>query len=447
MKLRWYGLLFAILVVAAGVVFWRVRAGGNDGPAFRTGEVRRGDLQVQVSATGTLNPVITVQVGSQVSGTIAHLYADFNDKVHEGQVLAQLDPTFLRAQVAQSQADLERARVQVRQAWRDSARVFPLGAEGLTSKAEVDAAQTALDAARASEWAARAALERARTNLEYATILSPIDGIVVSRDVDVGQTVAASLSAPTLFTIAQDLRQMQLEAAVDEADIGQVRRGQVATFTVDAFPDDRFEGRVHQIRLAPENIQNVVTYTVVIRVDNLDERLLPGMTANVSIVVDEAKDVLQVPAMALRFRPAGAAGSRPSGAAPSVRAAGQAGEGSAGRPGGGRGTAEAGAPAAPPAAASVPGVARPGGGHPPDARSLSRRGTVHILAAHGQPRAVEVRTGPSDGTWTAIVSDSLREGDQVIVAANQSGRGQASQEQNVVNPFAPRMPGGRGQRR
>lgn len=395
-------LLGMIAVAAVGVFFWQGSRKGAKPPSYRTEAVARGDVRVQVSATGTLNAVTTVQVGSQVSGTISALHADFNDRVRSGQVLAQLDPTFLRAQVLENRANLERAEVQYRQAVRDSARTFPLGARGLASQADLDQSQTAVESARAQVTSARAALQRAETNLRYATIQSPIDGVVVSRDVDVGQTVAASLSAPTLFTIAQDLTRMQLEAAVDEADIGQVKVGQTANFTVDAYPTRSFRGTVHQVRLAPETVQNVVTYTVIILVENDDLTLLPGMTANVTVDVDEARDVLKVPSTALRFRPdGGAPGGRPG--APGARAGG-------------------------------PGEARAGG----EARRARER--VFVLDG-GRLRKVSVSPGLSDGSFTAIVSDSLREGELVVI-----GRETASgpTQSDVVNPFAPRMGGGGG---
>lgn len=364
---------------------------------YRTEAVQRGEIRVQVSATGTLNAVTTVQVGSQISGTVAALYADFNSRVKEGQVLAQIDPTFLKAQVAQNEADLEKARVTLRQAERDFARQEPLRAQGLASQADIDAAQTALEAAKASVKSAEAALLRAKTNLQYATIASPIDGIVISRNVDVGQTVAASLSAPTLFTIANDLREMQLEAAVDEADIGLVRVEQKVSFTVDAFPDATFSGNVQQIRLAPRTDQNVVSYTVIVRVENPEERLLPGMTANATFHVDEARDVWKVPAVALKFRPAGGEGSPVRG--------GHAPGGMA--------------------------MARPNGGERPG------RGTaIFVLAGNGSLRRIPVRPGLSDGTYTAVASDSLSEGMQVVVGMNRPAAG-GTPAQGTVNPFAP----------
>lgn len=427
------GIVVVVLILIAGV--WLKPFGRKATVAYRTEAVQRGDINVQVSATGTLNAVTTVQVGSQVSGTIAALYVDFNDKVRQGQVLALLDPTFLKAQVAQAEADLDRTRVQVKQAERDYLRQKPLREQGLASQAEIDALESALDAAKASEKAAEASVDRARTNLRYATISSPIDGIVVSRNVDVGQTVAASLSAPTLYTIANDLTQMQLEAAVDEADIGMIATGQKVTFTVDAYPDRVFQGLVHQIRLAPQTIQNVVSYTVIVHVENPEQKLLPGMTANATFLVDQASDVLRVPVAALRFRPAQG----------SWNGAGRSGAQAATAPGnrGGGGPAGNGGPGS--------GAGGPGGmrGGPPGSMASGREGrggaqggpAVYVLDASGKPKRVPVRPGLSDGTYTAVESDSLSEGSAIIVGLN-SGSGAGQQQQGTVNPFMPG--GGRG---
>jgi HlyD family secretion protein len=444
--------IVVVLVAAGGLYTWRSAKARGAKPKYRTEVVQRGDIKVQVTATGNLQAVTTVLVGSQVSGTISALFADFNDRVRSGQVLAQLDPTFLRAQTAQSRADLQRTDVQVRQAERDSARVFPLLSEGLVSVADIDVSRSALDQARASRASAQAALDRAETNLRYATIHSPIDGVVISRDVDMGQTVAASLSAPTLFTIANDLQKMQLEVAVDEADIGMVKGGQQATFSVDAYPADLFRGVVHQIRLAPETVQNVVTYTVVILVENPGAKLLPGMTANVSILTDEARDVLKVPAMALRFRPAtvaesgrggagaaGGAGGAMAGRGEMRTAAGGDGERRAGgRPGGGRPDG------------ARPDGGRPGGmsGAPIDGGPASdgatgavwQSGAVYVLDNEGEPRRVDVMTGQSDGTYVAVRGESLSDGTAVVLGLGVGG--QSSGNQGAVNPFTPRMPAG-----
>lgn len=402
MRGRWIGILAGILVIAGGVFAWRAFARKDAAPNYRTEALQRGEVRVQVSATGTLAAVTTVQVGSQVSGTIAALHVDFNDQVRKGQVLAQLDATFLRAQVAESRANRERVMAELRQAARDSARVFPLGAKGLVSQSDLDQAVTAVESARAQVSSSNASLLRAETNLRYATVESPIDGVVISRAVDVGQTVAASLQAPTLFTIAQDLTRMQLEAAVDEADIGVVREGQTAQFTVDAYPTESFTGSVHQIRLLPETLQNVVTYTVIILVENPDRKLLPGMTANVSVLVESAPNVFKVPAQALRFRPEGqAAGARPAGAEGGARAANTNGSGKETRP--------------------------------------ESRGSLYVLDAGGRPRRVAVRTGLTDGTFTSVYSDSLEEGVRIVLGRES----QTARAEEVVNPFAPRMGGPR----
>jgi HlyD family secretion protein len=398
----WLAVLAASLASACG---------RNKAPVYRTEPLQHGDLRVLVSATGTLNPVTTVQVGSQISGTIAALYADFNSRVKEGQILAQLDPTFLKAQVAQNEAEQERAVVAQRQAEREYARLAPLREEGLSSQADIDAAESALEAAKATVKGADAALARAETNLRYATIRSPIDGIVVSRNVDVGQTVAASLSAPTIFTIANDLTRMQLEAWVDEADIGRIVIGQAVSFTVDAFPELTFEGQVEQIRLAPRTEQNVVSYTVIVRVENPEQRLLPGMTANASFLIAEELDVWKAPMAALRFR------------APSSGARGE--PGGPMTPPGGPGTAMM--PPAGPGGAMAP-QAAPGGS--PQMASLN------VLDDGGAPRRIHVTTGLSDGMFIAVASDSLREGMRVIVGIV----GQTNEENSgTVNPF---MPGG-----
>lgn len=441
--------IVVVLVAAGGFYAWRSAKARGAKPKYRTEAVQRGDIKVQVTATGNLQAVTTVLVGSQVSGTISALFADFNDRVRSGQVLAQLDPTFLKAQTAQSRADLQRTDVQVRQAERDSARVFPLLSEGLVSVADIDVSRTALDQARASRASAQAALDRAETNLRYATIHSPIDGVVISRDVDMGQTVAASLSAPTLFTIANDLQKMQLEVAVDEADIGMVRGGQQATFSVDAYPADLFRGVVHQIRLAPETVQNVVTYTVVILVENPGAKLLPGMTANVSILVDEARDVLKVPAMALRFRPTAIEAGGSGGAA--AAAAGGNGGSAAGRDGmrsaagGGAGRREGGRPGG-----ARPDSVRPGGmpGAPAAGESSGdsagglvwKSGTVYVLENGGEPQRIDVMTGQTDGTFVAVRGESLRDGMAVVLGLGVGG--QSSGNQGAVNPFTPRVPAG-----
>lgn len=341
----WRILLIVLLVLFGGWGAFQVFGRKEAGQRFRTMKVERGEIRSVVTATGTINPFTTVLVGSQISGTIKELYADFNSIVREGQVIAQIDPALFEAQVEQgranllnaqaslmnaqanlktAEANLKKAEVAVIDAKRSLDRNRELAEKKVIAQATLEAAETQYETALAQREVARAQLEAARsqvesgkaqveqaraslkvseTNLRYTTIRSPVNGIVISRNVDVGQTVAASLQAPTLFTIAKDLTRMQVDTNVSEADIGRIAQGQVATFTVDAFPDRTFQGRVSEIRNAPQTIQNVVTYNVVIQVENRDLRLKPGMTANVSIEIEHKENILKVPNAALRFRP------------------------------------------------------------------------------------------------------------------------------------------------
>lgn len=295
-------LILSIIVLGAGG-FLYFSNGPSADVMYRMDKVTRGDLQVVVTATGTLSAVRTVQVGTQVSGTIAKLYADFNSIVKKGQVVALIDPTFLEASVKDAQANLQRAKAQANESKRSFNRAKTLLGKGLTSQADYDAAITAYESNSAAQKQAQAQLDRAEINLRYATIKAPIDGVVISRAVDVGQTVAASLSAPTIFTIANDLTKMQVQANVDEADIGKVQVGQEVKFTVDAYAEQPFQGVVSQIRLASVTVQNVVNYTVIIDVPNPELNLMPGMTATVTILVTKKENVLRVPTVALRFQP------------------------------------------------------------------------------------------------------------------------------------------------
>lgn len=295
-------LILSIIVLGAGG-FLYFSNGSSPEVMYRMDKVTRGDLQVVVTATGTLSAVRTVQVGTQVSGTIAKLYADFNSIVKKGQVVALIDPTFLEASVKDAQANLQRAKAQANESKRSFNRSKTLLGKGLTSQADYDAAITAYESNSAVQKQAQAQLDRAEINLRYATIKAPIDGVVISRAVDVGQTVAASLSAPTIFTIANDLTKMQVQANVDEADIGKVQVGQEVKFSVDAYAETPFLGIVSQIRLASVTVQNVVNYTVIIDVPNPELKLMPGMTATVTILVTRKENVLRVPTVALRFQP------------------------------------------------------------------------------------------------------------------------------------------------
>ena len=339
------GMVIIILILAGGILLRQLSGQNGSNQKFRLAKVERGEVSLAVTATGTINPVINVLVGSQVSGTIKALYADFNSQVKEGQVIAQIDPAIFEAQVEQgrasvlnaqanllnAQANLENAKanltkadVAVLDAKRTLDRNQPLLEKKIIAQATMDTAQTNYDTAVAQRDVAKAQVESAKaqiesfkaqveqtkaalrvaeTNLRYATIRSPVNGTVISRNVDVGQTVAASLQAPTLFTIAKNLAEMQVDSNVSEADVGRIAAGQDATFTVDAYPEKIFRGKVSEIRNAPIIVQNVVTYDVVILVENKDLKLKPGMTANVSVLVAHREGVLKIPNAALRFRP------------------------------------------------------------------------------------------------------------------------------------------------
>ena len=292
-----------VVLVLAGAGGWYKWGGKKPEPKWKTAAVEQGPVQVSVTATGTLQAVLTVQVGTQVSGTVSALYVDYNSQVKKGQVIARIDTTLLRAALSDAQSNLERTAAQERQAASERKRSEALFAKGLISQSDLDQATANSSVAAANLSSSRAQVDRARINLRFATITSPIDGIVLARAVDVGQTVAASFNTPTLFTIAGDLREMQVQASVDEADIGKVSQGQNATFTVDAYPEMTFNGQVKQIRLQPVTVQNVVSYEVVISVPNPDLKLMPGMTANLTIAVARVEDALTVPAAALRFTP------------------------------------------------------------------------------------------------------------------------------------------------
>jgi HlyD family secretion protein len=310
-------IISGIIIVIAIAGFILFRGNGNE-PKFKTDKIIRGDIEMAVTATGTVNPVTTVLVGTQVSGTIKELYVDFNSPVKKGQLIARIDPALFEAQVNQAKANflsakanLEKAGATLVDAKRTMDRNKELFSKNLVARSDLDTAETNYETANASVSAAKsqvaqaeAALNLAETNLRYTKIVSPVDGIVVSRNVDVGQTVAASFQTPTLFTIAQDLTKMQIDTSVDEADIGKIKVGQDVEFTVDAYPGITFKGKVRQVRNAPITVQNVVTYDVVINVDNPEFKLKPGMTANVSIIVSIKKDVLKIPNAALRFKPA-----------------------------------------------------------------------------------------------------------------------------------------------
>lgn len=500
MKLRFSGrqiigtVIGLAIVGAAGWFLWGKREAAAE--EYLTAKIERGDLRNSVFATGTLQAVTTVQVGSQVSGTIASMSADFNTKVRKGQIVAQLDPSILQAQVASQRANLEQARasaidaqarllaakanVQNQQAGVSSAnanllalkaqlddtasllkRQEALAASGLVPERDLETARAnykAADArykqalaqveqARSSELSsstaglaqaeaqikqtqaqvkqAEASLRLAEVNLSNTTIRSPIDGVVVSRDVDVGQTVAASLSAPTLFTIANDLTQMQVIANIDQADIGAINQENKVTFTVDAYTGRRFEGEIKEIRLSPQNVQNVVTYNVVINVQNPDQKLLPGMTANLTFAVAERKGVLKVPNAALRFTPKdmtpekireilrnqrGGQGQEQQAQPAEGQQGGQPAQAESGERQGRRGQGQEGQ-------ASEGGGRRGGTGAPGEGQSR----VVWVMGADNKPQPRRVRLGISDGTATEVIDGNLQEGETIIVGQKVAG--------------------------
>jgi HlyD family secretion protein len=418
-------------VIAIVMAVLSCKGSGGKDQNYKTEKVDRGNVTATVTATGTVSAVTTVQIGSQVSGVISRLYADFNSPVRKGQLLAELDPTPLQALVEQRQADLTKAQVEAANSKITYERQRRLVGSGLAAQADLDGAKAQYDGAVAQVALSRAALQQALTNLGYTKIISPIAGVVVDRQYDVGQTVAASFQAPTLFQIAQDLTKMQVQADVDQSDIGRVQSGQVARFTVDSYPDQEFRGRISQIRLNATVSQNVVTYPVMIEVGNPDEKLRPKMTANVTIDVANVQNVLRIPNAALRFKPETAPAATGSG---------------------GRQATTSGGGASPERTASQMGERRPGvtgvggalGGQGGGGQQQQRQ-TVWVLdPATKALRAVQIRTGITDGRFTSVVDGDLKEGDTVVVGlATSKVEGLAAPGSS---PMAPRGGGGRGGR-
>ncbi len=425
MKRIYLYIIIGIVVVGTAGYFLLSNSNARD-MKFRTEKISRGSVVVQVRATGTINPVQTVQVGSQVSGIIQKIYVDFNSQVKQGQVIAQIDSTFLNASVKEAEANRERSQAQVNNAERTLSRTSELFKKNLVSQADLDAAKTAYESAVADFKQTQASLDRVRVNLRYALIRAPIDGVVISRDVDVGQTVAASFQTPNLFKIANDLKHMQVQASVDEADIGQVRAGEDVSFTVDAYPDDQFRGSVSQVRLSPITVQNVVTYAVIIDVPNPDMKLRPGMTATVSILVEKHDDVLRVPSVALQFQP------------PQDILAAMSDE----KPAAGTDSAQQ----TRPARQWRQGQGQRREGHVGDGErsEMPRRKTVRIwILENGKDlKPINVFTGINDSRYTEITGGDLKEGDEVVVGSQSLGAASNSTQQ--TNPFQTRMPGGGG---
>jgi HlyD family secretion protein len=434
------------IVIAAGAFFFFSK--GKQPVSFRTAAVEQGDLKVQVTATGSLNSFLTVQVGTQVSGTVARLFVDFNSRVKKGQIVALLDTMLLHAAVVDARASLVKADAQLTLSAQNCARTRALFAKGLVAEADLDAAVSDSASSASAKASARAALDRAKINLNYATITSPITGVVINRAVDVGQTVAASFNTPTIFTIADDLTKMQVQASIDEADIGQVKVGQAASFTVDAYPTRTFAGTVSQIRLQPTTVQNVVSYTVMVDVDNKDMALLPGMTANITIDVQKAENVLKVPAAALKFIPPMAQGGAWKKRTSTGADSGRAGRQWSGAPrdtgaqrshGGGWGATGAGDTTQQRHGQWVSaGAGDTAHGHGQwKGQAGEDMGHVFVLV-EGKPKFVKVKTGLSNGGFTAVEGD-LQVGQQVIVGVLNAANKAPAQAVPLTGGGAPGM--------
>jgi HlyD family secretion protein len=406
--------LAAVSVVMALLVHHYAFA--QPAPALRFTTVERGDLQAIVSATGTLNAVTTVSVGTQVSGQVSALLADFNDQVKKGQLLARIDPTLAQQGVADAQANLEKLQAQANQASRDQNRNRELSADGLIAPSVLEQGGAALQVAQASERSADISLQRAQQNLSYTSIYAPIDGVVVERNVDIGQTVAASLSAPQLFRIANDLTHMQILAQVGESDIDRIEKGQPVTFTVQALPGRTLTGAVQQVRLQSATVDNVVNYTVVVTLENPDGKLLPGMTARVDFLVESAGNVLKVANAALRYKPSDAVLTR-LGAPPTPE------------------------DTKPPAGATRTARAEGGSG---GARSgdASRVGTLYSLDPAGRLQVARVLTGLSDGASTEVEGQGVTEGMRVIDGLASTTA--AASQTPAANPLGGAGQGGAG---
>jgi len=428
LKSKW---TILVAILAAVAVLAAFSFGRNSGPQYFTAKAEQGDIHDVVEATGTINAVNTVQVGSQVSGTISKLYTDFNSRVKRGEVLAQLDPSLFAGAVLQAKADwadaqansasaeanLAKAKAAIEQTAADYARSVALTNEGVISRQQLDASKAANDSAKAAVNAAeaqvtqaeaqvaqkKAALDVAQTNLDHTIIRAPVDGTVVARNIDVGQTVAASLQAPVLFNIAEDLTKMYVYTATDESDVGQMKVGQPATFTVDAFPRDTFRGRVIQVRMNPTTVQNVVTYQTVIEFNNPDLKLFPGMTAYVAIPVADATRVLRIPNGALRYTP----DLKPDQLKALLEQNGIS--------GGGKGRA---------AQAKTPAANAPAASGAPHEKPLDI-GLVWKLTADKKLVPVQLKTGITDHTFTQVAQvlhGSLNAGEELVVGAASASK-------------------------
>ncbi len=409
-RVKRVAIILAVLLVIGGALFAVTRTRDPKGPQFETVKIDRGNVVGKVTATGTLSALVTVLVGSQVSGRIAWVGADFNSPVKKGQVIARIDAQLYaatleqaRANLAAAQGNLARAEAQAEDGKRQAERATQLANEKLVSFAERDTAQAnskALDAgvlaSRGAVAQAKASVHQAQINLDLTTISSPVSGVVISRSVDVGQTVAASLSAPTLFTIAEDLRKMQVDTSVAEADVGKLTAGMAVNFSVDAYPGVKWKGIVRQIRNSPQTLQNVVTYDAVIDVGNPELKLKPGMTANVTFIYAEKDNALRVPNAALRYKPADAFRKRS-------------------KPDGG----------------TTDPTTKPEG--KPERDPTMKM--IYVLSAAGTPEPVRVKLGITDGSYTEIVEGAVTEGTRVISEAIAEGGKPAAAPSGGRRPF------------
>ena len=436
--------ILALLIVTVGSIWYYYRDSGEETSGYRFVTLEQGDLESVVSSTGNLEAITNVQVGTQVSGIVTHIFADFNDQVRKNQIVALIDTTQLINAIRESEANLERVQAQLAKAERDYARIQELYEKKVTTEVEFIQADYDVKTARSSLKSADLNMERAQRNLEYATIRAPITGTVIERNVDVGQTVAASLSAPQLFLIAADLARMQILASVDESDIGLIQEGQKVRFTVQAYPDDMFEALVRQVRLQSTIQENVVNYTVVVDVDNADGRLLPGMTATLDFIIQRAENIMKIPNAALRFRPS-----------EDMMAAMQQNmernmenlpDSMRSRFAGRRAQMGADGEGSPP---SIAGGMSSGGDSParlgganggfPGSFGGANASMLWYLDDNGNVAAARVQTGISDGIQTEVIGRDLVEGMQLIVGITQS-----TVETRTTNPFQQQQGGFRG---
>ncbi len=392
--LKWIILIIVIAAIGAGIWWWKGEK--DDDISYVTAPAAKASLTQAVTATGTLNPVLNVQVGSQISGNIKELFADYNSPVKAMQVVAQIDPATFQATVKQAEGELANAKAALELAQINERRARELLKRNAAPQSALDTAIAALHQAQANIVIREGSLQRATVDLARCTIVSPVDGIVISRNVDVGQTVAASMSAPVIFQIANDLTKMQIDANVAEADVGKVEVDQNVEFTVDAFPYRTFRGKVVQVRNAPLTVQNVVTYDTVISVNNDDLKLKPGMTANVSIIIAQRENALTIKNAALRFRPPETQGS--------------------------------------PAPSPSPGSSAAPKSRPP--RGPRNERTIYVQRRpEADPEPVQIKVGITDGIATEV-TEGLNEGDQVVLSANSERKASST----TANPFGGGMP-------